>query len=105
MSEANKQDDKDCGSRRCSALSHFSECSDTARGFQIIEFDDANGERCELQQSSAIASGPVGLNAPGSSFLWLGVGRRAPRMHLHREHIQELIVVLRGWLADGKLDA
>ena len=90
---------------RCSTLRFLSECKRTSRGFQIITFDDANGKECELQQSSAIDDTERGLNKPGSSCVWLGVGCYSERMHLHRDHVQELISVLQGWLKDGKLDA
>ena len=80
-------------------------CTRTSRGFQLIEFEDANTERCELQQSSAIDDTDRGMNNHGSSYVWLGVAKFPERMHLHREHVQELILVLRGWLETGKLEA
>jgi len=104
LSEANKQDGKGLGGTRCSTLRFFSVCEKTQRGFQIIRFADGNDEACELQQSSAIDDTERGLNQPGSSFLWLG-REDTDRIHLHREHVQELIQVLQGWLSDGKLDA
>ena len=85
-------------------LRFFSVCEKTQRGFQIIRFADGNDEVCELQQSSSIDDTEHGLNQPGSSFLWLG-REGTDRIHLHREHVRELIQVFQGWLIDGKLDA
>lgn len=45
----------------------------TARGFEIINFQDRHGLDCSLQQSSAIGDYADALNNPGSSFVWLGV--------------------------------
>jgi len=77
--------------------------SKTSRGFDLIEFEDQNQNPCELQQSSAIDDTERGMNQPGSSYVWLGVAKYPERMHLHREHVTELITVLRGWLETGKL--
>jgi hypothetical protein len=88
---------------RCSNLRFLSDCIKTPRGFQLITFCDHHQQKCALQQSSAIDDTEQGLSNPGSSYVWLGVGSN--RMHLHREHVQELITVLQGWLQDGKIDA
>jgi hypothetical protein len=105
-SKAQKKDvDGASGPSSCSTLRFLSECKSNSRGFQIITFVDANDKRCELQQSSAIDDTERGLNNPGSSYVWLGVGCYSERMHLHRYHVQELIGVLQGWLKDGQLDA
>jgi hypothetical protein len=103
--DSNKDATENLGSSRCYALRFLSNCKQTSRGFQIITFNDANEKECELQQSSAFDDTDRGWNAPGSSYVWLGVGDYSERMHLHREHVLELINVLQGWLADGKLDA
>lgn len=72
----------------------------TPRGFQVIRFTDANGKACTLQQSSAIDDMDRGMNSPGSSFVWLGQGD--DRMHLHRDHVCDLVEQLRHWLVNGK---
>ena len=84
-----------------------------SRGFEFIEFHDANGETCSVQQSSAIDSSDSGYGDVGSSHLWLGCDKNlvhpgtgealSPRMHLHREHVEELVGVLTNWLRTGHL--
>jgi len=88
---------------RLSDLRFLSECTKTNRGFQIIKFDDAYNNACELQQSSAIDDTERGMNNPGSSYVWLGIS--SEKMHLHRVHARELIAVLQGWLQNGKLES
>lgn len=95
----------------------------TGRGFEIIEFEDHNGQTCSLQQSSAI--GWFASDAPGSSFVWLGVNDVIPkvlvqnegwvdvelpkgamtsaRMHLDQDSIKELVKHLNRWLKTGSL--
>jgi len=82
----------------------------TDRGFVIVTFADANGDRCSLQQSSAILAGTEGAHErPGSSGLWLGLVEprspklASPRMHLDRERVEWLVEQLRTWLATGDL--
>jgi len=77
----------------------LSDRSETSRGFRLITFCDANGNSCEIQQSSAIDDTERGQEQPGSSYVWLGIFRE--RMHLHRDHVHELICVLGKWLRDG----
>ena len=64
------------------------------RGFELINFRDAYGAFCSLQQSSLAEYEP-----PGTSAVWLGCGMN--RMHLKREQVQELIAVLQYWLDTG----
>lgn len=52
----------------------------TSRGFQVVEFRDANGEKCSLQQSSAILTGPLSVDRPGSSAIWLGCDNADPKI-------------------------
>lgn len=52
----------------------------TGRGFRMVEFTDANGHECTLQQSSAIGDTDEGWNNPGSSFVWLGVDDAQPQV-------------------------
>lgn len=69
----------------------------TERGFERIDFADANGENCSLQESS-VATKPL---------LWLGVNDTtllARRMHLNREQVEELVLHLQAWLATGSFD-
>lgn len=82
----------------------FSKQQKSPRGFQFLTFVDANGLECELLQSSATDNTERGLNQPGSSFVRLG-REGAGRMHLHRDHVKELIGVLDGWLKTGSLEA
>jgi len=131
------QDQNPSGRTDCSTFRHMQEVEQTHRGFDVIHFDDGNGERCSVQCSSAIDDTEQGLNQPGSSFLWIGPDDANPkimaskaamhgvkttattgwvpypvpdevlmntRMHLHREHVQELVQVLNRWLESGTLD-
>lgn len=58
----------------------FGEDARTGRGFKMVEFDDAYGHGCTLQQSSAIGDTDEGWNNPGSSFVWLGVDDAQPQV-------------------------
>mgnify|MGYP001602325901 CR=1 FL=1 len=71
----------------------------TQRGFQIIEFKDANDKECSLQQSSAIGNYDDSFDKPGSSLVWLGKGEE--RMHLTREQVSDLIGSLKMWQETG----
>lgn len=104
----------------------------TARGFDFIEFKDANGEECSIQQSSAT----LGLRAPGGDLIWLGVTHSAPtilaskaaaagihtdqttgwievplpvgaciasRMHLDIDQAKEVVRHLQRWIRTGSL--
>jgi len=78
--------------------------SKTDRNFQVINFDDANGNQCELHQSSVIFfKYDDALKNHGSSALWLGRAGEN-RMHLSREHVAELIAIFQGWLNSGELN-
>jgi hypothetical protein len=76
----------------------------TERGFAFVEFTDANGKECSLQQSSAIGDDDDAVDRPGSSFVWLGVDDEK-RMHLNREQVKGLVKRLQQWLKTGKLEA
>lgn len=52
----------------------------THRGFQLLEFRDAYGVKCSLQQSSAIGSSAAFEQKPGSSYIWLGIDSPQPRI-------------------------
>lgn len=52
----------------------------THRGFQLLEFRDAYGVKCSLQQSSAIGSPTAYEQKPGSSYIWLGIDSPQPRI-------------------------
>lgn len=98
------------------------------RGFERIDFTDANGEACSLQQSSAIGNTTDAYDRPGSSMLWLGTDTPVPkiliqgqgwvpqvpdvppekllisgRMHLSRAHVVDLVRHLAAWLETGSL--
>lgn len=85
----------------------------TERGFELIEFTDANGVQCSLQQSSAIGQEPGDFDNPGSSFIWLGCAQNAdpidghkvaPRMHLNRDQADALVECLVNWWNTGSFD-
>jgi hypothetical protein len=65
----------------------------TTRGFEIIHFEDRNGEACSLQQSSLADYEP-----PGSSAVWLGTDRR---MHLTISQVEKLVAHLQAWVETG----
>lgn len=71
----------------------------TERGFEIINFHDAFGDECSLQQSSAIGDTDHGLEFPGSSYIWFG--KKSNRMHLSEKQIKELIPLLENWVKTG----
>lgn len=104
----------------------------TSRGFELIAFEDVNGERCSLQQSSATGF----ERGPGQDHLWLGVTEARPkilaskaaaagiqtnettgwieiplpldaqvssRMHLDRDQARELVAHLKRWIDTGSL--
>lgn len=58
----------------------------TTRGFRVASFTDAYGERCSVQESSAIADEVEG------AYLWLGAEER--RMHLSQAQIIDLLPIL-----------
>lgn len=79
----------------------------TARGFELIEFQDHNGEPCSLQASSLAE-----YEKPGTSAVWLGcelvkvhLGETLkPRMHLDRKQVKALIAHLSAWLKNDTFD-
>jgi len=83
----------------------------TERGFELIEFADMYGAKCELQQSSLAEH-----EEPGTSAVWLGLaGDNAPthpkfgtslgmRMHLDRKQAAALIGHLQSWLRTGSFE-
>ena len=73
--------------------------SKTGRGFSVVDFVDANGQECSVQQSSAVGDYEDSVGRPGTSFVWLGVGE--DRMHIDREQVRGLIDRLQCWLDTG----
>lgn len=89
--------------------------TETARGFEIVKFNDASGVGCSLQQSSLAI-----YQKPGTSAIWLGCDDANPRKfipgqgwtdvkvpddvlintraHLNREQVAALIAHLQAWL-------
>ena len=98
----------------------------TARGFEIIEFADFDGQKCSLHESRLAE-----YEKPGTSAVWIGVQDARPivlakdaekvgvqttetcgwvpfpvpeevqmhtRMHLNREQVAALILHLQSWL-------
>lgn len=77
------------------------ECATTGRGFGRVEFNDAYGNECSLQQSSAIGDGPDAIDRPGSSFVWLGINDGKPQ--ILKSHARDLGLALppgevTGWM-------
>lgn len=72
-------------------MESLGEIRKTERGFERISFRDRNGERCDLQQSSAAE-----YTLPGSSAVWLGTAGN--RMHLGVGAVKALIGHLSSWL-------
>lgn len=66
----------------------------TQRGFQFVEFEDHNGQRCTLQQSSLAL-----FEQPGMGAIWFGTGEN--RMHINLEQLKELIPHLEAWQENG----
>lgn len=56
------------------------ELKKTGRGFDLVEFTDAYGYECSLQQSSAVGDDDDAMDNPGSSFVWLGVDDGKPQV-------------------------
>ncbi len=52
---------------------HIAKSEKTPRGFLVANFEDRNGIKCSVQQSSAIGDTDDAFDRPGSSCLWLGV--------------------------------
>lgn len=52
----------------------------TPRGFKVVEFEDAYGYECSLQQSSAVGDDDDAMENPGSSFVWLGIDNGKPQV-------------------------
>lgn len=76
----------------------------TPRGFGLIDFRDANGKSCSVQQSSAIGDTDDAYERPGSSMLWLGTDETVSgRMHLSHQQVSKLVKVLNNWLETGSL--
>lgn len=85
----------------------------TQRGFELIEFKDANGNECSIQQSSAVGHYDDSYDRPGTSFIWLGQEREGKhsvtgeslgaRMHLNREQAKALATLLLRWARTGLL--
>jgi len=74
----------------------------TKKGLLRAEFQDRYGALCSLQESSI----------PGEDCVWLGVdvsfeGEEIQhgRMHLTRDHAQELLPILRRFASHGTLEA
>ena len=63
----------------------------TPRRFAIVGFDDKDGRRCDLQESSAVEPACV----------WLGTG--SERMHLTQSMIEDLLPYLQLFAETGQL--
>ncbi len=74
----------------------------TDRGFVRGDFFDVNGEKCSIQESSAMDD---------HGLLWLGQnngthhrGECLSRMHLNRRHAIALITLLKKFVKTGRLE-
>lgn len=63
----------------------------TKNGFELVIFEDVDGRKCTLQQSSLAHH-----TAPGTSAVRLGVEDH--RMHLTRRQVVKLVSALLQWL-------
>lgn len=84
--------------------------STTSRGFARIDFTDRYGVACSLQQSSLATEDAIwlGCNEPDPRRLVPGQGWQPvvlsegvqcdTRMHLTRDMVAQLVVVLQQWL-------
>lgn len=80
----------------------FGKYRKTERNFALVEFCDANGSECSLQQSSAIGEYDGAIDNPGTSFVRLGI--EPDRMHLNREQVKGLVERLQQWLSTGDFE-
>ena len=64
----------------------------TTRGFAIVEFKDAFGLACDLQESSADLD---------ERLIWLGT--HTDRMHLTQSHVRALLPLLQYFAEHGVL--
>ena len=88
----------------------------TARGFDLAEFEDGNGERCSLQKSSAAERDMIwlGVNEPNPKiFPADGTGWHdyelpenvscTTRMHLDRKQVAALLPHLQAFVETGDI--
>lgn len=63
-------------------LFRLGESHPNSRGFQVLAFPDANGQKCTLQQSSAIreCEDLEAVDLPGRSAIWLGCDTAEPKI-------------------------
>jgi len=96
-------------------MGHFGKVGKTDKGFNIIQFEDRNGESCSLQESSDAADVAVwlGMNDPSPTHLVPGGGSKdyplpkevwvASRMLLTWEQVKELVIYLQRFVDTGSL--
>lgn len=65
---------------------HITKSKPNCRGFLTGEFEDRNGIKCSIQQSSAIGDTDDAFDRPGSSMLWLGVDDVEPMVMASQAH-------------------
>ena len=67
-------------------MSDFGEFKRTARGFGMVEFEDAYGDGCSMQCNSAVGNYEDSFERAGTSFLWIGIDDPDPKvMCIHAE--------------------
>lgn len=79
-------------------MTDLGELTTHPNGLQVVDFRDATGIPCSLEQTPLEA---------GSDSVWLGAhsdsGAMAPRMELDRELAARVVSTLVCWLAVGRL--
>jgi len=74
---------------------HLGKISATEKGFPIIIFKDYYGMECSVEMSTLAL-----YEQPGSSALWIGPDKK--RMHMERDQVISLVMVLDSWLQTGE---
>lgn len=91
--------------------------STTARGFNLVNFKDAYGVECSIQESSSAEEPKIwfGIDSPKVMRLDNGWKDITPvstkenpvnidsRMHLTREHVKQLLPILRHFVKTGEV--
>lgn len=74
----------------------------TARGFTYYEFEDANGIKCSLQESSSAMSPKIWLGSDEEPKMHLGEWLSS-RMHIDIKTAKKLIPLLQTFVDTGSL--
>lgn len=94
----------------------ISDLKQTARGFNIREFEDRYGNQCSLQKSSLATEDAIwfGIDDPKPQVLVPGQGWQtvpmpedvmySSRMHLTQEQVKQLLPFLQKFAETGELE-